>query len=384
MNNNSYNNKQPLALNPLMSPFSGKKNLFVQNASYNPNHNGNQQQTNDYNYDSRATNSTSFGQNGYQDRSYYGLQNGNSNGNSNYYTTQHYQPPLPVQNADNVYPSGEIPFRSFKPSNGYHEENLPPPVGDSSNASFTNGNDTNPLKMGFKNKRKALDNNDMRNSASIIKPQSMNGFGDGPINPTKLELRGTQVAGSSVKNSSNYPSFPEFSNYQQNSNRNENSTGYENNRNGFEERNGAHNIQFNSNSNHLNVQPNQLHNYLENHDLDGLDGKHKGKLGYSPEPRKFIDPALDKIKRKQAHEGENMISSQLTFIENPNRSKAPQKPILKDRSQRIDTKKHGKAVTFNQNVMVHEIESWKIYNIDMGKESKRNFKRESHQECTLI
>lgn len=61
----------------------------------------------------------------------------------------------------------------------------------------------------------------------------------------------------------------------------------------------------------------------------------------------------------------------------------PPKGILKPRG---GGQKKGIKAKFNQDVMVHEIESFKIYNVDMGKEAKKNFRRESSGsgDCALI
>jgi hypothetical protein len=117
--------------------------------------------------------------------------------------------------------------------------------------------------------------------------------------------------------------------------------------------------------------------FKANPNLVDLEHERRGKVGYSPKPRRE-----ETMKRRPegSHQGENLISSQLTFTNDPTQRRAPPRPILK----RANAPKKGRSATFDQNVLVHEVESWKLYNVDMGKEAKRNFRRESQQECTLI
>lgn len=112
-----------------------------------------------------------------------------------------------------------------------------------------------------------------------------------------------------------------------------------------------------------------------------LEGGSRGKLGYSPKPKRG---ELEKAHhRPDVAQSENLVSSHHMFGNNPRLKKAPPKSILK-KKDKTSMKNRPKSTTFNQDVMVHEVESWKIYNVDMGKEAKRNFRRETQQECVLI
>lgn len=118
----------------------------------------------------------------------------------------------------------------------------------------------------------------------------------------------------------------------------------------------------------------------EPHRVD-LEGGSRGKVGYSPKPRR--DDFGGSHHKQGLAQSENLVESQHTFTTNPRLKKAPPRSILKKTGQG-NMKNRPKSTTFNQDVMVHEVESWKIYNVDMGKEAKRNFRRESQQECSLI
>lgn len=107
----------------------------------------------------------------------------------------------------------------------------------------------------------------------------------------------------------------------------------------------------------------------------------RGKVGYSPKPKRE-EVHTSHAKQQQGY-GEKLIQSQLTFELDPTARKAPPKPILK-KTGPIKSGKRPKNAIFNQDVLVHEVESWKIYNVDMAKEAKKNFRRESQSECRLV
>lgn len=113
----------------------------------------------------------------------------------------------------------------------------------------------------------------------------------------------------------------------------------------------------------------QYSRYKQNPNLIDLEQESRGKLGYSPKPK------------REDHQGENLINSTMKFYDDPNNKPAQTKPILKPKDSRS---KHGKRVFFNPDVLVHEVETWKIFNVDMGKEAKKNFRRETNQDCSLI
>ena len=130
-----------------------------------------------------------------------------------------------------------------------------------------------------------------------------------------------------------------------------------------------------------NFRPDPLASYRPNAGRVDLEHESRGKVGYSPKPRREDLP--DPARRQPPHAGENLIQSQYTFNANPSSKKAPPKPILK----RTGESRFGpkpKSATFNQDVLVHEVESWKIYNVDMAKEAKKNFRRENQSECRLL
>lgn len=107
----------------------------------------------------------------------------------------------------------------------------------------------------------------------------------------------------------------------------------------------------------------------------------RGKVGYSPKPkREALAGAAGN--QHQAY-GEKLVQSQLTFDHNPTARKVQPKPILKKGKSNWNSGR-PKSATFNQEVLVHEVESWKIYNVDMAKEAKKNFRRESQSECRLV
>lgn len=121
--------------------------------------------------------------------------------------------------------------------------------------------------------------------------------------------------------------------------------------------------------------------YRAGHGAMDIENQSRGKLGYSPKPKRDYDGGG--LRREPQTTQGNIVKSELTFENNPHMKRAPPKPILKSSENRRFTQGH-RSIRFNNDVMVHEVESWKIYNVDMGKEAKKNFKRESQQECTLI
>lgn len=112
-----------------------------------------------------------------------------------------------------------------------------------------------------------------------------------------------------------------------------------------------------------------------------LEHESRGKVGYSPKPKRE-EFAGNRYDQHQSN-GEKLIQSQLTFDHDPMARRAPPKPILK-RTGNSMAGRRPKSAKFNQDVLVHEVESWKIYNVDMAKEAKKNFRRESQSECRLV
>ena len=113
----------------------------------------------------------------------------------------------------------------------------------------------------------------------------------------------------------------------------------------------------------------QFTRYKQNPNLIDLEHESRGKVGYSPKPK------------REDHDGENMINSTMKFYDDPSNQRVQTKPILKPKDSRS---KHSRKVYFNPDILVHEVETWKIFNVDMGKEAKKNFRRESNPECSLI
>lgn len=52
--------------------------------------------------------------------------------------------------------------------------------------------------------------------------------------------------------------------------------------------------------------------------------------------------------------------------------------------KKLKTQSAGKSVKFNQDVEVYNVESFKIYNVDMGKKSRSRPRDEKGEECSLI
>lgn len=58
------------------------------------------------------------------------------------------------------------------------------------------------------------------------------------------------------------------------------------------------------------------------------------------------------------------------------------KGILRERGE----KRKKKKVSFNGDVEVYNVESYKVYNVDMGKQARMKYKREeaANADCSLI
>lgn len=110
--------------------------------------------------------------------------------------------------------------------------------------------------------------------------------------------------------------------------------------------------------------------------LKNLEVETAGQVGYSP-----------KIKKEPIAAGftQSVLSnSVLQNQEKSNPSGLVQKPV------RPILKLHGKKerknfnVKFNSEAQVYEVESYKFYNVDMGKEAKKNMRLENQSDCSLI
>jgi hypothetical protein len=52
--------------------------------------------------------------------------------------------------------------------------------------------------------------------------------------------------------------------------------------------------------------------------------------------------------------------------------------------KKLKTQSGGKSVKFNQDVEVYNVESFKMYNVDMGKRSRSRPRDENGADCSLI